>query len=142
MFESQSSYDDVYNTILNSGAFTDIIDNDGVITCRIPQSSVDYKSMGYRRSNVPIYVATSDFTGFATIQVKDGRYRVTVERIVMICKEDGLSKVGDEKNLEIWALRKGNLTKGFLEAPADVYNRFLTGLFTLKTKSFLENDEW
>ena len=142
VFESQSSYEDIFNIILNSGSFTDILDNGGVITCRIPQSKVDYKSMGFSRGTVPIYVATYDFTGFATIQVKDGRYRVTVEKIVMICNENGLSKVGDESNLDTWALRRGNLTKGFSGTPSDIYNQFLTGLFTIKSKSFLENDEW
>lgn len=142
VFDSQASYQDIYNLVLNSGSFTDIVDNDGVITCRIPQTMVDFKSMGFSRGNIPIYVATNDFTGFATIQVKEGRYRVTVEKIVMICNENGLSKVGDETPLDTWGVRRGNLTNGFLGNPSDIYNQFLTNLFTMKQKSFLENDEW
>lgn len=121
--------------------FTDIIDNNGVITCSVKQSPVDFKSMGYSRGSVPIYVSTYDFTGFASVQVKDGRYRVTVENIVMICNTEGLSKVGDETTLETWAVRNGKLTGGFSKIPSDVYNRFLTEKFTMKAKSYLDN-EW
>ena len=59
----------------------------------------------------------------------------------MICNTEGLSKVGDETALDTWAVRNGKLTGGFFKIPSDVYNRFLTEKFTMKTKSYLDN-EW
>lgn len=141
VFESTLSYDDIYNLIVNNGSFTDIVNNNGIITCSIKPTTIDVKTFGYSRGSVPMYVVTYDLTGFVSIQVKDGRYRVTVENFVMICNTDGLSKIGDETNLETWAVRNGNLTKGFSKIPSDIYNRFLTEKFTLKEKSYLDN-EW
>ena len=141
VYDTEASYDEIYNLIVNNGSFSDILDNDGVITCSVKQTPVDFKSMGYSRGSVAIYVSTYDFTGFATIQVKDGRYRVTVENIVMICNTDGLSKVGEESTLETWAVRGGKLTGAFSKTPSDIYNRFLTDKFTMKAKSYLDN-EW
>lgn len=141
VFDTTMSADDIYTTLINDGRFVDIQNNGGAITCRIPNTTIDVTEYGYSRGSVAMYVVLYDLTGFATIQVKDGRYRVTVEDFTMVCNTNGTSRIGDRTPLDTWAVRGSALSKGFSKAPSAIYDAFLTEKFTLKPKSYI-NDEW
>lgn len=142
IYDTEMSYDDIITTIINSGSFTDIVETDSAITLRLPRTAVDFKSMGYARGNVPLYVSGTDFSCFVTIQVKDGRYRVTVENIVLIeATSGGLFIEGHEDPLEMFAVKKGAFAKHFETAPSAIYDQFLSDKFSFKKKSYIDN-EW
>lgn len=142
VYDTNASYDDIYNLVQNNGSFADIKGGDGMITFSIKPTPVDFESMGYNRGTIAIYVSSYDFSGFATIQVKDGRYRVTVEKIRMIRTiTTSVGRAGDETPLETWAVRGTSLASAFSKTPSTIYNQFLTDLFTMRAKSYLDN-EW
>ena len=142
VYETELSYEDIFNLILNNGSFTDVIDNDGKITCRILSEVINFKSLGFKRSELPIYALASTFTSFCTIQVKDGRYRATVENIILTENTSGgILEKGTENPIETWAVKNGAMTKMFSGVPSRFYDTYLTNKFTLQGKSYM-NDEW
>ena len=141
VYESEMTYDDIHNELLNGGYFTDILNNDGIITCRMPRTTVDVKALGYDRGSIPIYVSITDISGFVTIQVKDGRYRVTVDNIILTYNDSAVSDIGESNPIETWATNKNALRKGFAGKPSVIYNTIFTDLFSFRPKAYL-NDEW
>ena len=89
VYETKLSEQELLNTLINSGNFTDILSVDGKTTFNVNRAKVDYESAGYTRMDIPIYVSANDLSCFVTVQVKEGRYRVTVERISLIAHTTG-----------------------------------------------------
>lgn len=143
VFESSMDEGQITKLLVNDGRFTDIINNEGVITCRLVDAVIDYKKMGFPYSDTPMYISKCKTSLFATIQVKDGKYRVTVENVVfVVAEENGIFKIGETDPLEDYAIKKGAFRNMFLHANgAEILNRYFTETFKLQEKSFL-NDEW
>lgn len=142
VYETGLSYNEIFTTIVNSGMFVGIVETDNTMTFRMLRTPVKYEHMGYSRMNIPIYVSSSDFSCFVTIQNKAGRYRVTVEDIVLIHNiKDHFGEDGEETDLEDYAIKKGKLTKSFEGSPAAIYDKFLTDIFAFKTRSYM-GDDW
>lgn len=56
---------------------------DGTITAALNDLVVDYKKFKFPQVSTPPIIQTGRFSGRLTAQVKDGRYRITVEDITM-----------------------------------------------------------
>lgn len=140
-FESELTREDVFDQIVNDGSFVDIADNGGVITCSIKPTTIDVESMGCDIGMVPMYVTSYDFSGFASIQFKEGRYRVTVEKMQLTTNPYNISNTKDTYPIEKWTVRDNSLSPGFRKKPSAIYDKFLTDKFKLEQKSYL-NDEW
>lgn len=141
VYDTNLEYDDLLNTINNNGQFIDVVDGD-VITFRVVRAKLDFKKLGYSRGSIPIYAAGSDVSCFVTVQIKEGRYRITADNIILTENTTGgLLKEGTENPIETWAVRNGEITKAFSKGPSQLYDKFFSGLFLLEGKSYIDN-EW
>lgn len=122
VFEDSRSAESVLTSIMASGSFSGLLESEGQASFHIDQRPVDVVALGYKRMLVPIYTATYDFSGQATIQFQEGRYRVTVQDII-------LSNSDGTQPIESWAVNRGMMTRGFTTIPSELYDKFLTGLF-------------
>ena len=143
VYTSAMTYTDIVNSLQNSGLVTDINFADDVITCKIPETPIDYKNAGYSRGVTPGYIILNDLTAFATIQIKEGRYRVTVENFMLISNMDtALGKAGEKTDIEFYAVKNGELSRQVAKTIDPIIGRQLDMLFSLKEKEALSNDNW
>lgn len=122
VFEDSRSAESVLTSIMASGSFSGLMESEGQASFHIDQRPVDVVALGYKRMMVPIYTSTYDFSGQATLQFQEGRYRVTVQDII-------LSNSDGTQPIETWAVSRGMMTRGFSTIPSELYDKFLTGLF-------------
>lgn len=122
VFEDSRSAESVLTSIMASGSFSGLLESEGQASFHIDHRPVDVVALGYKRMMVPIYTATYDFSGQATLQFQEGRYRVTVQDII-------LSNSDGTQPIETWAVSRGMMTRGFSTIPSELYDKFLTGLF-------------
>lgn len=141
VFDTTLDHDGLFNTIVNNGQFVDVIDGE-VITFRVVRAKVDYKQLGFTAGNIPLYASACDVTSFVTIQIKDGRYRVTADNIILTeNRTGGLFTEGTEHQIETWAVKNGEIAKNFAKASSQLYDKFFTSLFLVGEKSYID-DEW
>ena len=90
-----------------------------------------------------MYVGANDISFFCTLQAKEGRYRVTVENIILTNRvSGGLFKEGNTEQIETYAIdKKGGFKRTFLKEPTIIYNTFLTKLLAFSEKSYI-GDDW
>ena len=84
--------------------------------------------------SLPIYIPNNTFYGFVTVQIRDGRYRVTVER--MVGRGSRLGPV----NMNSLALENGEFDDKFLGQPAMVFDYTFDKIFSSLSKK--QDDEW
>lgn len=141
VYDIAISHDDLMNIIINDGNFVYINDGD-VITFRMIRGKLDVRDYGFSRGAVPMYVVNYDVTCFVTIQLKEDRYRATVDNIKLVRNlTTSLGEEGEEESVETWAVKNGQITGGFAKLPSAIYNAYFTNLFQFQTKSYI-NDEW
>lgn len=133
VFEDSRSAESVVTSIMASGSFSGLLESEGQASFHIDQRPVDVVALGYKRMSVPIYTSTYDFSGQATIQFQEGRYRVTVQDII-------LSNSDGTQPIETWAVSRGMMTRGFSTVPSELYDRYLTGLFGPSTSPL--DEDW
>lgn len=142
VYETKLSEEELLNTLINSGNFTDIVTIDGKTTFNVNRINVDYESAGYSRMDIPIYVSANDLSCFVTIQVKEGRYRVTAEKISLVSHTTGgLYVEGETTPIETHAVKRGGYTNHFNKSPKIIYDKCLTDLFVIKEKAYI-NEDW
>lgn len=122
VFEDGRSSEAVISSILSSGSFSGVVEGEDRISFHIDPRPIDVTTLGYRRMAVPMYTVNYDFSGQATIQFQEGRYRVTVLDIMLIDSE------GTEP-IETWAASRGQISRGFSSTPSEIYDKYLSGIF-------------
>lgn len=141
VYETDMTHEEIMDVIVNSGTFSDILDGD-VITFRVVRGKIDFKALGFSRGSVPMYAAANDVSCFVTLQIKDGKYRVTADNIILTENvSGGLFKEGTENPLEVYAVKRGELSNNFIKAPSKLFNGFFSTLFLFQKKSYID-DEW
>ena len=73
----------VFNAIKTSGNLSDITETDQVLTGNLIERTAEYSSLGYSRGSVPIFV-NHLLGGFVKVEMREGRYRVTVSKMYRI----------------------------------------------------------
>lgn len=143
VYETDKNLEDIADALFNTGKLQDIGIANERITCKITPCEIDIAGAGFSRGSVPMYFALNNLTAFVTIQAKDGRYRVTIERMNLIGNTTtGLSTVGDSTELDFYAIKKGELSKAVSRYIEPIIGRQLDILFTLTESSILDNDNW
>ena len=98
---------------------------------------------GFKRGATAMFLLNGQLEAHATILVREGRYRVTVDRMVFgSTTETYLSRVGEKTTLEEYALnRKGEIKDGFYSMnAAPIIDYDLSKLFDMHPKE--EDDNW
>lgn len=98
---------------------------------------------GKKPMNTPIAIRSYDLKGTALVEIKDGRYRVTVQDLKFVYKEVGnrYEKKGTETPFEDFVLKaNGTIRPWYTKEPnwLEVYDETLSNLFILKEST----DEW
>ena len=73
----------VFDAIKTSGNLLDVTETEQVLTGNLVERAADYSSLGYSRGNVPIFVHHL-LGGFVKVEMREGRYRVTVSKMYRI----------------------------------------------------------
>lgn len=142
VYETSLTEQEIVNTLINSGEISDVSFIDGKITFNINRLKVDYESAGYTRMEIPIYVSANDLSCFVTIQVKEGRYRVTAEKLTLVAHTTGgLYVAGEKASMETYAIKKGTFSNNFNKSPKIIYDKCLLDAFFIKAKTYI-NEDW
>ena len=118
-----------------SGLFDNIQAGDSLLTAEMHSVMLNYKDLGYRRMSLPLYIVNDSFSGFVTGQSREGRYRVTVERIMTHSPQTG------DGTLEYFALPGGAFKPDFLKSPAHIIDYTFDCIFRSIGK-IDDDDEW
>lgn len=143
VYESSANIDQLQEMLFNSGKFNDIAVLNDKITCWLNETPIDYAQAGYNSSQISMLVRDNNIKCFATIQFKEGRYRVTLEQVQFIHRFDSsLFKQGEVSYLENSAInRKGAFNKMVEGNTLVVLDAVFTPMFEYSQPSHL-NDEW
>ena len=133
----------VIDGLLGSGLFDSVILTKDGFTCRIIPHEVDYRGAGMKRGLVSMYLLEGEMEARAVVQIREGRYRVTVDGIVFTTTvETPLSKAGERTKLELYALNgSGQFRRNFWnKGSSPVLDYDLLTTFELKEAD--TNEDW
>jgi hypothetical protein len=141
VYSTNLSLSELSTQLKTSGIFEKMEVDSLFISGELRQFDVDYKGAGYSMFTVPSYVGNTRVSGFALIELKDGRYRVTLSKILLIdaVNAGGVFKIGQERYLNDFALVNGKPRDYFKKAPSVIYDYTFNKLLELKEK---KKDDW
>lgn len=145
VYQTQLDSAGVVNGLLSSGHFDGVIPTKDGFTCRVIPHEADYRGAGLKRGLVVMYISTSELEGRAVVQIREGRYRVTVDEIVFttnITGGGGVFQQGERTALERYALNSGgDFRRAFWNKGASpVLDYDLYSLFEIREPD--QDDEW
>lgn len=138
IYETTLSKDDIIKHFKASDLFWSTETIADTLFCKLKQQRVDPTKTGV--AGVPEIVNKTAYKGLVKIELKDKKYRIIFNNIILVGDGEILKK-GEEQTLEYNFLTKENseYRPGFLKKPNTVYNTTFNELFQIKTKS---KDEW
>lgn len=143
VFETTSTFDQLINKAKESGLFANIEISDNKFIADLLPFAADFRGAGYTEMKAPIYIARNHFSGFFLCDYKEGRYRVTVKRIILTKKyNDPLSKQGEVSELEFYGIQKSKneFRNYFKKSPSEILDFTFNKLLTFQGQE--DNDEW
>ena len=143
VYQSQLDSTGVAAALTASGQVADIVGVKGGVACRVLPRSADYRGAGFKRGAVAMFLLNNQMEAHATILVREGRYRVTVDHLVFVTTtETYLGRVGEKTPLEEYSLnRKGEIKEGFYSMnAAPVIDYDLGKLFDLTIRE--DEEDW
>jgi hypothetical protein len=105
---------------------------------------VDYRGAGMKRGLTSMYLLDGELEGRAVVQIREGRYRVTVDEMVFTGKiSSPLSKPGERTKLELYALNgSGRFRSNFWnKGSSPVLDYDLFSMFDVKEKE-AQDEDW
>ena len=133
VYESPADSTAVLDFVFGSGNFSDIAEISSGISVTIPPRRVDIRAAGLKAGSVSMYIINYTFTAHGMMEIRPGRYRVTVDLIRFQSQPD--------LPLEAYALdRRGEFKPVFLSMnAAQALDSELTRLFMIKET---EKEDW
>ena len=138
VFRHDVSINDIHETLMLKGDVKKLKVADGILFFELTfDNKQDLYRHGYRRGSYPSYLGLGgEYSGF--VQVKDGRYRVTVNNVRFIDDINGLL-IDD---LTASATRKGKIREGNrTQKVLNVFNEYFTDKFEVSMQE-LSNNDW
>lgn len=136
VYDADVDADSALDCLLSSGDFADVVSVAEGFSFTITPRSVDWRSSNVPRSHTPLYILNYQMTGHGLLQIRDGRYRVTVDHIMFL---DNPAVA-----LETYALTRQGEFRGVFSADssnaAAVLDHDFTSLFTMPSQS--EEEVW
>lgn len=130
----------VRDLFIEKNILTDIAETNQKMIGKLKPIAIDFKASGFTKMNIPIYLSASDITCNVSIENKSGKYRVTMDRFVLIDNvTGGVLKKGNETNYETYSIKKsGEFRSGFLKYDVIIFENQFNKLFSIR----LDNSEW
>jgi len=114
IYETDLSFEEFVQQFKKSGVLSEIEITESGISGDIKRRPFDFRAAGYKSSQVAMSVISNDITGFAIIEYKDGRYRVTAKNLKMVQKTaTPLGERNEMRELELYAIKKGVIRNSF-----------------------------
>lgn len=114
VFENQMSFESLVTKIKAAGVLENIEVSDSRIIGDLRRLPIDFRSAGYKSSNVSMIILASDLLGYVVIDIKESKYRVTIRNIKYIQKQnDPLGKQDKRTDMEVMAIKNGSFKKSF-----------------------------
>lgn len=135
VYDAATTAELVAHNLQASGHFYDIQASDGLVTAEMRGVQMLYKDLGYKRMSLPLYVVNDTYSAFLTVQIKEDRYRVTLERISTHNVNYGAGL------LDRFAIDGAALSPAFLDRPARIASYTFDALLSGLDKNSLD-DEW
>lgn len=143
VFETELDFNQLTNQIKESGILEKIETGENKLMGQTKPIDADFKGAGYREMSTPMYIARSFFDGFALIEFKDGKYRVTLKNIMLTQEyDDGLSEEGEKSTIESFGIKRGKneMKVAFKKSPSIILDYTFTNSFTFKKVK--KDDNW
>lgn len=143
VYETELSHDEILKSFKTSGIIKDIETFKNSLAGTIDNLDLDYKGFGKTEMNTAMYIARSFLKCYVLIELKDGRYRITLKEMKLIQKYsvgtpgDLLSsETGDISELKTFAVKNNNadFRKSFKKAPSGILNFTFDKNFEIKKK--------
>lgn len=135
VFNADTDLGTIERNFRSKGCFKDFYSHNGIITAELQDFKMNIEAAGYKRMSLPIYLPNGYFSAFVIVQVKEGRYRVTVRRIAY-----HLDRLGDSMLSDVSLNDDGSIMDKFVGAPANVINYNFFNLFANLGEE--EDDDW
>lgn len=143
IFETSKTFDQLLSSVKQSGNFSDIEVVEGRIIANFKNIVPKYREAGYTLMGTSMYLSNGIFFGNATIDFKEGKYRVIVSNIKMTYKVPtmNMSMTDQTGGLEEVALkRNSDFRTSFFSKDSKILNYTFTELFTFEsTKKTADN---
>jgi len=141
VYENSGSVEDIFNSLMSTGFFKDVSRSDSSFYGTFEGIEPDYKGYGSSEMMTPIYIARSFINGGFRVDVKDGKYRITLQNLTLEQKySDGLSRQGEKTKIESYAVSRSGIKSGFNKKPAGILDYTFTKIFQLGPQD--DNEDW
>lgn len=115
--ESNLTNEELIEKIKDSGIIENISIGDNKISGDLKSIEADFRGAGYSEIGTPMIVYRSFINGFVIAEFKEGKYRITVKRIILTRKYDQ----GDKTSLEYYGLnRRNEFTNVFRKSASEI----------------------
>lgn len=135
----------IIKNIKTNGILKDIeIIDSTTVKARIEGLNADYAGAGFSRGTTPMMLLGETISAPVIINIKQGRYRVTIKNILLTTSiTTPLSKVGESEPIETYVLKKKNtqFKPAFFTTVAPILTHTFNKIFTPTTPS-TEDDNW
>ena len=129
VFQTDLDAKAVFTAIKTSGNITDITETESVLVGNLVERKAEYASLGYSRGSVPIFV-NDLLGGFVKIEMRDGRYRVTVNKMYRI---DDNSSARERTDFTFYVNKKGVL-RLFPETAQKIFDHNFMRMFDVNAQ--------
>ena len=143
VFETEMDFNQLADKVKESGILKNVEIRENKILGQTKLIDADFKGAGYGEMSTPIYVARSFFDGFAIIEFKGGKYRVTLKNIMLTQQYTAvLSELGEKTTIESFGIKKGRneMKRAFTKSPSIILDHTFTNEFTFKLSD--TNNNW
>lgn len=140
VFQASTDPGAMFKALRDKGVFVDLLEEEAGVSGRIMPVELDYKGAGYKRMGIALYVRDQRCSCYFTVEIREGRYRVTARNLVFTPKYDtGLSKMGEENLVETYAIKGQGFRDVFFDGPAQSIDKTFTDLFTINNG---DDEQW
>lgn len=132
VYESTKTKEQIIAHFENSGLFKPFLVEEGKIMATLKPQAIDVDRTGI--AGVPPILRKTDFSGKVFIRFKEGKYRVTYTKIMLVGHGD-LIKKGERQPFENHYVNKDGKAyrKYFLKRPKTIYNNHFNEIFVIET---------
>ena len=150
IYETNLSADQIKESLIKSGMFKVEDKTENYIQLTFDGLAADYRGAGYNKMGMTGYVVMNDLKASVIVEFKPGRYKVTINNIDLMQKEDRSdyitkdismdSSKDTKEDLERFAInKKGAFAGSFINKASKVYDYTFNKLFEIKEAA---TDDW
>lgn len=138
VYESEKTKEAIIAHFEKSGLFKPFKVIEGKVIAKLKPQPIDVVRTGI--AGVPTVLRKTDFAGTVIISFKDGKYRVTYTKILLVGHGD-LIKKGEKQPFEKHYVNKDgkDYRKYFVKRPRTIYNNHFNELFELEKE---KKEDW